>query len=146
MKSTFQFILAAFARNPKILFLVDSIGALISALLLWAVLRPLHAQFGLPRTTLAYLALSAAVLCSYSACCFLFIRSNPAPFIRVIALANILYSGATAALLMAGSDRATILGFVYFTAEIIIISVLAFLEMKAAGIIGKSETRSNGTD
>jgi len=62
----------AIERKPKTLFLVDGIGALLTALLLFAVLRPFHELFGMPQITVTYLSIIAAIFCLYSMSCYLF--------------------------------------------------------------------------
>ena len=120
--------------NLKRLFLIDSIGALITAFLLIAILTLFEASFGMPRNTLYLLSGIACVFATFSICCYYFINLNWQPFLITIAVANTLYCLLTAIILVVYYDRITIIGLAYFVTEIIIISCLVLIELKAVSI------------
>ncbi|HYF04393.1 MAG TPA: hypothetical protein VEC36_13500 [Patescibacteria group bacterium] len=120
------------AREPKILFLIDALGALLSAFLLFVVLRNFNEYFGMPETILTYLAAIAALLCTYSMACFLFLRSNWTPFVRAISIANLLYCILTAGLLIKYFTIMTFFGLTYFLLEIALVCGLVYIELKVA--------------
>lgn len=121
-----------FTQNPRILFLLDALGALITATLLYFVLQPFHETFGIPANILSYLSLSGLVLCVYSLSCFLFLKANWKSFLRVIAIGNLLYCLATSILLILFFNQLTVLGLLYFLIEICIILFVVILEIKTA--------------
>ncbi|MEO5999747.1 MAG: hypothetical protein ABIN89_23325 [Chitinophagaceae bacterium] len=120
--------------NTKRLFLIDSIGALTTAFLLIAILLPFEESFGIPRKILYLLSGIACVFATFSICCYYFINLSWRPFLRTIAVANTLYCILTAIILSVHYDRITIIGFVYFVTEIIIIICLVLIELKAVNI------------
>ncbi len=124
-------------RKPGTLFLIDSIGAMLTTLLLFFVLRNFNGYFGMPKTALTYLSAIAACFCVYSAICFLFLKENWMPFIKIISVANLLYCLLTAGLLINYYKQLTGLGLTYFWVEIIIICGLVFIERSVANKIEK---------
>lgn len=123
-------ILKQLALKPKILFLIDSLGALVTAFFLFFILRTFHAHFGMPQTILIYLSIVAIVFCLYSITCFLFLNNNWQPFLRIISIANLLYCCLTIGLVLYYYQRLTVLGMTYFSIEIIVICMLVFVELK----------------
>ncbi len=117
---------------PKNLFLLDGLGAGLSAGLLGAVLPVFEAQIGLPRLALHTLAIGAVGLAVYSLSCWWWLRRPPAPFLRAIAVANLTYCGLTVGLLIHFYPRPTWLGLAYFTGELLIVSGLAVIELHTA--------------
>lgn len=120
--------------NSKRLFLIDSIGALITAFILMAILSLFEERFGMPRKTLYLLSGIAYVFATFSIYCYYFIKHNWRPLLKTIAVANTLYCLLTAILLVVYYDNITIIGFSYFVTEIIIISCLVFIELKAVSM------------
>ncbi|MEJ8843897.1 hypothetical protein WG954_16010 [Lacibacter sp. H375] len=117
-------------QNPKIIFLVDGIGAFVTAFLLFAVLRTYHEFIGLPGTTLTYLSVVAAGFSVYSLGCFYFVKENWQHFLQFISIANLLYCCVTIMLLVYNYSSVTVPGIVYFTGEIIVVCILVSLELK----------------
>lgn len=89
-----------FTENKKALLLIDSIGALMTAFLSFFVVRQFSEYFGMPAKALTWLSVIALLFCIYSAACFLLIKGNPAPFIRFIGFANLVYCALTIGLLI----------------------------------------------
>ena len=117
------------------LFLIDSLGAMLTAFFLFIVLRNFNEYFGMPQTILIYLSVIAAIFCIFSTACFFFLKDNWIPFIRAIGIANFLYCILTVGLLIIYFPILTIIGITYFLVEIAIICVLVYIELKAATII-----------
>jgi len=130
-------IIQPFKERPKVLFLVDSIGAFITAFLLFFVLRRFHESIGMSKAILTYLALIAACFCVYSTLCFFFLKQNRVPFIRGIGIANVLYCLLTIGLLIINRPFITLIGGSYFLVEISIITALAYIQLKTATSIGQ---------
>lgn len=124
-------------RHPKKLFLIDSLGALLTAFLLFVVVRNFNEYFGLPKIILTYISAIALLLSVYSISCFYFIKSNWTFFIRIIAYANILYCVLISILLLRHHSTLTVLGLTYFLIEIAIICGLAYMELNAAHVSEK---------
>lgn len=125
------------AQKPRTLFLIDSAGALLSALLLLAALRYFSPHIGMPKTVLKLLWSAAGCFFFYSACCFLLLRERWAVFIRIIGFANALYCVLTLALIFLHYKGLTPLGLAYFTGETALICALACIELQAAAKIKK---------
>jgi len=117
------------AQQPNKLFLADSLGAALSAWILFSVLSCFPAYFGMPERALICLVIPAAVFCIYSMACFLFLKDNHAPFIRAIGVANLLYCMLTALFLMMHLSTVTSLGLMYFSAETALIGGLVYIEL-----------------
>lgn len=116
--------------KPKNIFLVDGLGALLTALLLFLILRPFNNHFGMPKITLIYLSIIALIFAFYSITCFFLLIENWKPFLKIISIANLLYCALTFVLLIRYHQSITILGVAYFSGEILVICGLTFLELK----------------
>jgi hypothetical protein len=123
------------ANKPKTLFLTDSLGAMVTAFLLFVVLRRFNEYIGMPKTILVYLSVIAVSFCTYSTICFLFLKRNWIPFIRAISYVNLLYCVLTIGLLISYHSVLTTLGIIYFLVEIAIICVLVYIELTVAATI-----------
>jgi hypothetical protein len=118
--------------NPRQLFLLDALGALLTAVLLGLVLTNLETIFGMPPEVLYNLSFVALGFFIYSLTCFLLKIKNWQPFLRFIAILNLLYCCLTAVLVIQLNSKLTVLGILYFVIEIIIVVVLAIIELKYA--------------
>jgi hypothetical protein len=118
-------------HHPKKLFLTDAVGAILTSFILAAILYPLNQYFGMPAPVLTLLAGIAAAFAMYSFCCHRFLLKNWRPFLQIICFANVAYCCLSAGLVIAYFNRLTIIGVVYFLAEIIIILCLVTIELKA---------------
>jgi hypothetical protein len=113
------------------LFLIDSIGALTTAFLLF-VLRNFNEYFGMPESILTYLSVIAVFFCIYSTTCFFVIKANWILFIKIISIANLLYCVLTIGLVIFYNPQLTTIGTAYFLGEIAIIIGLVYIELKVA--------------
>jgi O-antigen/teichoic acid export membrane protein len=127
-----QTIISKLLRNPYLLFLVDGLGALLSATLLLLVVAPLEVYFGMPSTVVKVLGIIACMLMICSVSCCLVKPRQWILWMRTVAAANLLYACSTAILLFLYAHQLTLLGFLYFVGEIIILCILVILERKAA--------------
>lgn len=128
------------AQNPKMLFLTDSIGALLSAAVLFLMLQNLSPFIGMPETALMLLLKTAACLFLYSAVCFLLLREKWGVFISIISAANALYCLLTLLFLILHYKELTCLGLVYFIGETALIIVLVYIELQTAAEILSPKT------
>lgn len=123
--------------KPKTVFIIDSLGALMTAFFLFVIIRSFNEYFGMPKTVLHYLSIIAVCFCLYSAVCFLFLKKRVAHFIRIIGILNLLYCLITTLLIIKYYPQLTMIGGLYFLFEILIISILAYIELKVAEGIKK---------
>ena len=125
--------------NPKIIFLIDGIGALATSFSLFGIGFLLQEHFGMPKNILYALASVVAFYAIYSFSCYFFLFDKEGKtekkwqsFLKVIIAANILYCVVMPFLLMFNYETLTVLGIAYFIFEIIVILSLVFFEIKVA--------------
>lgn len=124
-------VLEKLIHNPKLVFLFDAIGALLTCTLIGGLLVAYQSYIGLPFTWLYILASIAAVLTIYSSLCTVLIQKKWSPFLKVIITANTLYTCLTSALIIFYSQELERLGFAYFIAEILVLIAVIGVEIKA---------------
>jgi len=124
-----RFIHDTFISNPKKLFLTDGLGACLTTFLLVALLARFEHMFGMPRTALYILSFVACLYAIYSICCHFFITGNWRPYLKGIAIANLIYCCITIGFIIYFFPGLTILGLIYFIAELIVISCLIYIEL-----------------
>jgi hypothetical protein len=140
-----------FSQQPRALFRLDALGGLLSAGLMFFVLRPFHAAFGIPPgwpLPLAGLGLAYAL---YSGVCSLWAGSGPLPDfpaagrtrLKIIALANGLYCLFTLWLIGRHYPQLSLLGLAYFLGEVLLIASLAALEWQVAQTPGHDSPPTN---
>lgn len=118
--------------TAKQLFLVDGLGALLSAFFLGVILVQFETYFGMPAKVLYVLSALAGVYALYSLSCYFFLNTTWGPYLRIIAAANLLHCGLTIVLLVRHFDQIEPLGWLYFLGEIGIVSFLAIEEWKTS--------------
>lgn len=117
---------------PKKLFLVDSVGALLSAVMLGLVLASFESIFGMPPKVLYILAAIAGVFFIHSMRCYLTETENWRPRMKIIGMANLAYCCLTLVLVICLFQKLTVLGLAYFVIEIILVTALAMFELSIA--------------
>jgi len=116
--------------KPRNLFLIDSMGALVSAALLGLVLANFEEVFGMPRKVLYPLAFTACGFAAYSMSCFL---ANPQKwrlYLKIIAIVNLLYCCLTLGLVIDRRAELSLWGWMYFVGEVVVVASLAIIELK----------------
>ncbi len=116
--------------NPSKIFLIDGIGACISALFLGLLLPTFEAYFGMQKNVLYGLATVASILAIYSLSCYFFKVKNGRLFLKIAAFANILYCCISLILMLYFYQKLTILGLAYFLLEKIVVLILVIFEIK----------------
>ena len=116
--------------EPRKLFLIDSLGALLSAFLLGVVLTNFESTFGMPQKVLYFLSINACLLAIYSFMCYLLIKKNWKFYLKIIAFTNLLYCFLTIGLMLYLYKELTNYGLIYFLSEVIVIITLAIIELK----------------
>ena len=118
------------SNKPKVVFLLDGIGALLSALFIFIIRTYFENQIGLPTRILSFLIFMAVLLSIFSFSCFLFQIKNLKRSLKIISKANILYSILTIITLFSYRQSITKLGLLYFILEIFIIFIIVKMELK----------------
>lgn len=102
--------------------------------MLWFLLRGYPEYFGMPVPVVSGLAAGAAGLAFYSGICYLLLKKKPVPFIRVLALLNLLYCVATLGMLLYYWKTLTPLAVLYFVGEIILILLIVRVEREVGNV------------
>ncbi|MEQ9375992.1 MAG: hypothetical protein RIG68_12485 [Imperialibacter sp.] len=119
-------------NNPKKLFLFDGFGASLSAFLLGVVLVKLQTLFGIPAATLYTLAAFPVIFAVYDYYCYRRVAYQLGPFLKGIALLNLLYCCLSIGLAVYHYGTITNLGWIYLLIEVLIVGLLALIEIKVA--------------
>ena len=119
-----------FIEKPKNIFIIDGFGALLTALLLFFVLRDFNSFIGLPKTTFEYLSFLALIFSIYSIVCFFAANNKCKLYLKIICISNIVYCILTFGIVIYYYQSISVLGIIYFLGEIAVISGIIFLEIK----------------
>ncbi|MFV5703231.1 hypothetical protein ACM55F_15285 [Flavobacterium sp. XS2P12] len=123
------------SRNPKILFVVDTIGALLSCAFLFMIAKKFSLNFGISETVWVNLSLIALLMAFYSTFCSLGVKHRWMSFLISISVINIIYCALTIGVLIYHWSELTALGKTYLSAEIVVILLLVFFELNTAKTI-----------
>lgn len=134
-------IISGLANEPHRLFLIDSVGALLSSFFLFVVMRSFIDLVGVPDNIIIYFSAMAACLWLYSTLCYYLVKKNHAWFIMIMSVANLLYCMVTLVILILCCPQVTTIGKVYFTLEIIIVCTLSLVEVSVAAICNNEKTK-----
>ena len=116
----------------KKIFLIDGIGALVSAFLLGVVLVRFEAYFGIPKSTLYILAGIPCIFALFDFYSLLKVKENLAKHLKWIATANLLYCCLSIGFAFYHSSEIKNLGWAYIIGEVAIVVSLALFELKIA--------------
>lgn len=125
-----KYMLSKTINNPKRMFFIDAIGALLTALLLSGILAQFEGVFGMPKYVLYLLSGNAICLFLYSICCHLIITKNWKPWLSTIIILNAIYIMLSIGFVIIYFENLTALGFLYFILEVIIIAMIIILEYR----------------
>lgn len=117
--------------NPRRLFLLDGLGACMTALVFAFLLIPFHQALGMPESVLQFLCMMAVMFAVYSLSCFIFLKNNHRFFLRIIACGNGLYCFLTLFFVIAYFRDLHPAGLIYFLLEMAVIAGFVYLELKA---------------
>ncbi len=115
--------------NSQNIFLIDGVGAGLSALML-LLLFYFESTFGMPKTALKVLIPIAFIFTIYSLSCYLLRPIQWRIFLKIIAVANLLYCCLTIVIVVQHADMLTIFGKIYFLMELIVIVMLVGVEWR----------------
>lgn len=135
MTAIFQKIINTMALNPKKVFLLDGLGAVLSAFLLGVVLVHFETAFGMPHNVLYFLALIACVFAVYSLTCYFRLTKNWRIFIKIIAFANLLYAFISLGFVFYLYPQLSGLDITYFLLEILVLIIIVALELKTVAAL-----------
>jgi len=127
--------------NPKKLFLIDGLGAILSAFLLGVVLVKFETIFGIPSSTLYLLATIPIFFATYDFYCYKKRHQKTGLSLKGIALLNLLYCCVSLGLVFYHFDTITNLGWVYILIEITIVLLLAVIEFRVGRKIIKASKK-----
>lgn len=137
LKSTINY----FFKKQKTLFLIDSIGALLTAFFLFVIMRQFNSYIGMPKTVLTLLSVVAICFCIYSMLCLIILKRNRGPFISVIGIANLLYCLLTIGMFFKYQHLLTVIGEIYFFIEIVVIGILSYIEINVARLLSYNKSQ-----
>lgn len=118
--------------NPKKVFQLDGLGAMLSAVLLGVVLVKWESVFGIPTSTLYLLAAIPCLFAVYDFYCYLKVDKMTGAFLKGIALANLLYCALSIGLALSHLDTITLFGWAYIIGEIVLVTVIALFELSVS--------------
>lgn len=124
----FQLVLNKLTSNPQAIFLIDALGACLTAFLLAVVLARFEPYFGMPPKVLYGLSLAACLLAIYSFSCYFFKPKNWKIYLKIIAVVNLVYCCMTMGLVVFYWQQMTVLGLGYFGGEVLVIGGLVWME------------------
>lgn len=113
--------------NDRNIFLLDGIGALLSACFTGLILVRYSLFLGISVSVLQSLALLPVAYAVYSLSCYFFVSKTKPWMLLTIISANLLYCLISAAIIIF-RDRITWRGKLLLTAEIVVVSLVVFLE------------------
>ena len=118
--------------NPKKLFQIDGLGAILSAILLGIILVRFERFFGIPVSTLYFLASLPIFFAIYDFYSYFRIDKNLGKYLKIIGITNLIYCFLSIGLAVFHREEITNLGWAYILIEILIVSSLAIIELGVA--------------
>jgi hypothetical protein len=140
MKINIESTIDYFSRKPRTLFLLDGLGAALTTFSLFFVVRYYYDYFGMPANILTYLSVIGLVYCAYSMSCYFLLTDYRASYLRIIGISNFLYCILTMTLLYSYYNSLTQIGLIYFLAEVLVIVLLAYIELRVATMLRTRKT------
>ena len=119
-------------KGVKILFILDGIGALLSAFMLAIILPKLEPIIGIPSEALQVLATFAVLIVIYDVVNVMDKNTKLKPRLRAVAHFNIVYILLSIAVVIYYNETVSFWGWAYFIGELTIIAVLAIVEKKTS--------------
>lgn len=124
--------------NPRLLLLIDGLGAFISAFSLVFILPKFEKLFGIPIPVLNLLACFPICFAFFDFYIYQKNVNNINISLRIIAILNLFYCLVSIGVALYHKQSITYFGWIYLVIEIIIISLLAILEYKIANFLTKT--------
>jgi hypothetical protein len=114
--------------NTRRIFLVDGLGAALTAFMLGGILPIFIEYIGMPEYVLFSLSSIALTFAVYSLSCFFLNVENLRLFLAIIIFCNIMYCLLTAALMVLLRESLTVFGLIYFIGEQFVVMTLIVVE------------------
>ncbi len=115
--------------NRKNIFLLDGIGALLSAFFLGIVLVKYESFFGMPKQTLYLLASIPMIFAIYDTLAYFLVKEKGRIALKLISFANLGYCAFSVFKVLENAESLTIWGAAYFIIEILLVASIAQLEL-----------------
>jgi CBS domain containing-hemolysin-like protein len=125
-------LLQYFTNQPKKLFLLDAIGAFLTATFIGVVMRNNLETFGLPTQEAVVMSIIACIFFCFSGICYLFVNKQQYKYIFIIATANSLYVLLSFFIFFNHFKDLTPFGIMYLLSEMATIILLVTLEFSIA--------------
>jgi len=123
----FTKLISKFSTDLKLLFLIDALGALLTAISLGGILAQLESYFGMPQEVLYTLAIIATFYAIYSFSIWRLPQIKKV-YLQFIAFGNLAYLLLTFGLVVSHQYQLTPLGMMYFSFEMLIILMVIIVE------------------
>jgi hypothetical protein len=120
--------------TPKKLLQLDAFGALVSAFLLGIVLATYNHLIGMPKIDLYILASIPILFLLFDLYSLFIVKTKLHNNLRIIAYCNLAYCILSIGFLFIHYGDLSVLGWIYFIGEILIVFSLALYEIKASSI------------
>jgi len=130
--SSSQNLVNKLTGNPRLLFIADGTGALLSTFLLGVILVRFESFFGMPKEALYILAAIPCIFILYDLLCYTLVKTNHSFYIKGIAFANPSYCVLSAGFLFHHHQSLSIFGWLYFVSEILLVVAIAGIELQSA--------------
>lgn len=122
-------IIQKLAAQPKYIFLIDGLGALITTLSLLLLIIPFQGGWGTDSAFISRLASATVFFTLYSLSCFFMVGKAWKKLLVIIITANTIYCIITAWMLYQSFNSMTLWGIAYFAGEIVVILTLVSVEV-----------------
>lgn len=123
-------VIERFQQHPHLIFLIDGLGAILTALLLLLALPNLPEVFTMPARILQFLGSIAVILAAYSVSNYFIKLAQVRLLIRIIAVGNLLYCLLSVFIVSKLFTTISAWDKVYFAGEVLIVLALAVFEWK----------------
>ena len=140
MTTLFENLVQKSINQPRSLFILDGLGAVLSAVLLGLVLVSYEHIFGMPAKILYILAFWPCLFALFDFASAIKTGINYSAQLKIIAMANLSYCLLSVVTLIFHIHTITIWGICYFVSELAIVILLVTFEFEAAERIEKIGT------
>jgi hypothetical protein len=128
----FQNLLNKAESFPRRLFVIDGMGALLSAFFLGVVMPKMESFFGIPATVLYFLAVFPILFAFYDLFSYFQKINQIGYFLKGIATLNLLYCCLSFIVAIFHYETITFWGWAYLLFEVLIVVFLASIELNTA--------------
>jgi len=131
-RTMFMKIIEQLVRDPKKLFLIDGLGAVLSACLLGIVLVKFESVFGIPKAVLYFLAAIPIFFALYDLFSYQKESHRLGHYLKGIAIMNLAYCVLSIGLSLYHKEVIKFWGWYYIVSEVAIILLLVSIELKVS--------------